>query len=250
MRSSLATLTLILGLVTLARPAAADYINPHFSYVNGFQYGYLYPDERSGGIVTGYNTYSPDAGEVARLGSLTAGPFDVIDGRLDISSGPLISSFTNSLGVIDTYAAGGHLVADWTIALPNGATRDIHFAARLGPWNPLIVGTIVGGGGQAEVEFYQGMFDPDDAAFFGIPANRNKGFVQVYLDYNGGYENDASPVVREYRLFGDIVATAVPEPATTVFAVYAIGAWVLRRRRAQGVSLKPTNESSYGTKKR
>jgi hypothetical protein len=200
-----------------------------FKYYNESQYGRLFVDERPGGIVTGYNNHGGD--KRARLEGPT-GSFNIVGGFLEVTSGPFISEtiIAGQSGPrsIDVFAAGGTVNATWVIALPDGSTRDIDFSADLGAWNPLDY--TLRYGGSADVPFFHGMLDVDDAAFFGTPARWLKGTWTIELDHDGSFDN--GPDYRGMYLFGWMEATSVPEPAASLLLLTAAAGLFLHKRRA------------------
>jgi hypothetical protein len=203
--------------------AAADPISL-FEYYNERDYGRLYINERHGGIIEGWMGHGPDEDRLSRLWSPTAGSFKIVGGRMDLSSGPFISSTPTPFGSTDIFAAGGRVDAALVIALPDGSTRDVAFTADLGAWDPLVLS--LGNGGVAEVPFFHGTLDPDDAEFFGLPARWLKGTWTVELDHDGSFDSDHQ--IGMY-LFGWMNVYEVPEPS---IAVLLLAGLVLRKWRA------------------
>ena len=212
--------SLLLLLVPHASAAA-----PLFTYYNESKYGFLFLDERPGGIITGYTDHSREGR--AELLSPAAGVFDIVGGLLEVTSGPFISQTETPSGINDVFAQGGTVNATWVIELPDGSTRDIDFSADLGAWNPIEYGPAVGDGGGALVPFVHGMFDADDAAFLGVPSRWLKGTWSVYVDYNG--DNDDGP---DLSLYGLIEVDSVPEPGASLLLLTAAAGLLIRKRRA------------------
>jgi MYXO-CTERM domain-containing protein len=204
-------------LILIPNVAAAEF----FTLYNESKYGEMYADEREGGTITGAGWYDGSDGYAALWGP-RGDIYEVVDGRLDVVSGPFISE-THLGGDLyrSRFAAGGTVTADWVIAIGSG-TRDVHFTAELGPFGL----TYSNMGGIIYVPFQYGRFDEDSAALLGVPEHGLAGVWEIFLDHHP--ELDEGPDYRVFSLYGQIDATSVPEPGMALLLLAGLAARVRR----------------------
>jgi len=219
--------------VSEAGPVGVEFYHP-FSY-GDLEFG---PDVgfaqiADGGLLSGY----PEA----RL-SGPNGSFEIVEGTINLVSGPLLDVTPSSFDAIYTHAAGGSVSFDFDLLLPNASLHHGTFTAPLGSF--IIYADADGGGGHTDGDLGPGLFDDGTATLLGIKPRTlfSPGGAWLWLDSYDSYPSSH----RVAQSFGstEVIATT-PEPATGLLLVVGGIAGALRFRRRHQISASTQSTGAH-----
>ena len=194
---------LVVLLVLSSRVASAAPVS--LSYVGETGSGDLSFLAVPGGIA--YFLIFPSAGNFTTLVSDSV-EFPVIDGAIEIMSGPFVKRTTSQNGdTYDTFGRGGAIAMVFITEMPGGPFVST-FVGRVSGF------TIRSGkccGSIADMRITHGFWDEATAERFGLDTPRVTGLATLSLDF----EDQAGAVFREGKVFGTIDTVAVPEPTSS-----------------------------------